>query len=442
MTVTRLKETWEKVSPKYKKMFSDMKQLLDPSLNMNKYRSLLKNESIQPPIIPFFPICQKDLYFTKESAETTIDGLINFDKLRKLSRNVRSIVQMTSSSFDLTSLRDVPTPHSVIFSMFGCTNPTLLLNNSYGHYQFTRLNIKADNIKKLYEESVMVRKVRHYLNNLSKTIELNEERLRMLSSNLEHSASANSNLGAQTLRRRGLSPNSSIGGSVNSINAALNTSTNNITGGISAGNGSLTTFNQTSAINLFGVQSPESYRKLLALSETKIKTVKNSSSSHHINSNVSKNSSSSSTSSSPRAAFSMSTNPSVGNNSQTSNNKSVMSPTNANGMANKNRSMSSTQPLAKLYSLNNTDSTIASTARNGKYSNTGVVVGIGSSGSATQLGVSNNAVVKSTTLASISQGQNGESDSGRASMASNVDQEQNNSPLLQQRALILNKCKF
>jgi len=49
------------------------------------------------------------------------------------------------------SLRDVPTSHSVIFSLFGCTNSSLVEFRS-GHLQFSKLNIKQDNIKKLYEE--------------------------------------------------------------------------------------------------------------------------------------------------------------------------------------------------------------------------------------------------------------------------------------------------
>jgi hypothetical protein len=119
---------------------------------MLKYRQLLKSESIQPPIIPFFPICQKDLYFIKESGGTIEDGLINFDKLRKLAKGVRSIVQMTSSSFDLLALKDVPTSHAVIFSMFGCTNPSLVEFRSGYQSQFTKFNIKQDHVKKLYEE--------------------------------------------------------------------------------------------------------------------------------------------------------------------------------------------------------------------------------------------------------------------------------------------------
>ena len=128
LSVTRLKETWDRVSAKYKKILHDLKLLLDPSFNMLKYRQMVKSELIQPPIvsrkfflaiyiinslfktnnnnnnnnnkqIPFFPIAQKDLYCINEFGETTIEGLVNFDKLRKLSKCVRSIVQMTASPF-------------------------------------------------------------------------------------------------------------------------------------------------------------------------------------------------------------------------------------------------------------------------------------------------------------------------------------------------------
>ena len=195
------------------------------------------------------------MYFIKEFGDTNIEGLVNFEKLRKLSKGVRSIVQMTASSFDLTSMKDVPTSHTVIFSMFGCTNPSLTeFRSGGGYHQFTKLNIKADNIKKLYEESVMVKKVRHYLNNISKNIEKNEERLRLISSTLEHSTSGN------TLKRKP-SPNSSLGGSVSSINA-LNSSNNlqNISNGSSIGAGSTIagistgngTLNHKNAPSLFG----------------------------------------------------------------------------------------------------------------------------------------------------------------------------------------------
>ncbi len=56
LTVTRLKETWEKVPNKYKKILEDLRILLDTSRNMLKYRQLLKSEYIQPPIVSLFII--------------------------------------------------------------------------------------------------------------------------------------------------------------------------------------------------------------------------------------------------------------------------------------------------------------------------------------------------------------------------------------------------
>ncbi len=50
--------------------------MLDPSRNMSKYRQLLKSDFIQPPIIPFFPLCQKDLTFIKEPNDSIVEGLV------------------------------------------------------------------------------------------------------------------------------------------------------------------------------------------------------------------------------------------------------------------------------------------------------------------------------------------------------------------------------
>jgi hypothetical protein len=98
--------------------------------------------------------------------------------------------------------------------MFGCSNPTLV--NNLQNPISNKVNMKNDNIKRLYEESVMVRKVRHYLKNLTKNIERNEERLRLISSSLEHSA-----INSNTLRRRP-SPSHSHAGSISSITGLNN----------------------------------------------------------------------------------------------------------------------------------------------------------------------------------------------------------------------------
>ena len=54
LTVARLKDTWEKVPNKYKKILEDLRILLDTSKNMLKYRQVLKSEFIQPPIVCLF----------------------------------------------------------------------------------------------------------------------------------------------------------------------------------------------------------------------------------------------------------------------------------------------------------------------------------------------------------------------------------------------------
>ena len=74
--MSRLKDTWDKVSAKYKKLLYDLKLILDPSFNMVKYRQLLRSEYIQPPIVSekiisilviIFPILDQDsIYLFKK----------------------------------------------------------------------------------------------------------------------------------------------------------------------------------------------------------------------------------------------------------------------------------------------------------------------------------------------------------------------------------------
>lgn len=64
--VSRLRGTWEKLPSKYEKLFGDLQDLFDPSRNMAKYRNVLNNQNLQPPIIPLFPVIKKDLTFLHE----------------------------------------------------------------------------------------------------------------------------------------------------------------------------------------------------------------------------------------------------------------------------------------------------------------------------------------------------------------------------------------
>lgn len=64
--VARLRSSWEKLPSKYEKLFGDLQDLFDPSRNMAKYRNVLSSQSMQPPIIPLFPVVKKDLTFLHE----------------------------------------------------------------------------------------------------------------------------------------------------------------------------------------------------------------------------------------------------------------------------------------------------------------------------------------------------------------------------------------
>ena len=273
------------------------------------------------------------MFFIKEPGDTISDGLVNFDKLRKLSRGVRSIVQMTASSFDLTLMRDVPTSHSIIFTTFGCSHSSFLsIKKAYGRDEpsslavglTSKLNMKPDHIKRLFEEAVMVRKVRHYLNNVSRAIEKNEERLRIISTTLESnsvssnnnnynsannstlnnvynsSLLSNQNRNSINLRQKIPSPNSSLGGSVSSINGLLNTSLSNNGSFLTTSNpttqvictGSAANYNTSLKTTIFGTHSPDAVKKLMALSEnTKITKLtnnnKNTLHTHHHQNNLS-----------------------------------------------------------------------------------------------------------------------------------------------------------
>lgn len=193
-------------------------------------------------------------------------------------------------------------------------------------------------------------------------------------------------------------------------------SSGNAIAGVSAGNGTLSSQKNS----LFGAHSPEAMKKLLALSETKVKTVKNSSSSssvplsHLSNSRLLLNTSSSSV-----------VNPNLSNNAIGS-----LSPPTPLSPKTKLRSISSSQPLNKFSStipLSTESSSVSTIKLNGKYS------------SDTTNKLTNQATIINGTAVIKSSGiHHNDADSGRASMASNVDQDQC-SPTFQQRAFMINK---
>lgn len=177
--VQRLKNTWDKLPTRHSKAFEDLQSLMDPSRNMSKYRNLLNGEHGEPPLIPFFPVITKDLTFIHLGNDSIVDGLVNFEKLRLIAREVRQISKFNSIPYDPDTMFEEdpnsqggPGQQKVTSTVVG-----MVTGGS------TRRSLRDQNPKKMYEESMMSRRVKQYLSSL--TIIQDEDKLRDMSHNCE-----------------------------------------------------------------------------------------------------------------------------------------------------------------------------------------------------------------------------------------------------------------
>ncbi|XP_017481613.1 PREDICTED: rap guanine nucleotide exchange factor 2 isoform X2 [Rhagoletis zephyria] len=305
--VSRLRLTWEKLPSKYQRLFSDLQDLMDPSRNMSKYRQLVSSELLaQHPIIPFYPIVKKDLTFIHLGNDTRIDGLINFEKLRMLAKEVRLLTHMCSSPYDLLAILELKgqSPSNALFSLnqlstsqsAGGTHSTVIAANAgQSTIKRRKKSTAAPNPKKMFEEAQMVRRVKAYLNNLK--IINDEDALHKFSLECEpasnsqtHGGSSSSTRGESGLGRDGTGNSSMRSGDQLSIYSHTSSS--------SAPNSSLSlrkrhpsspTLSTTSSTSStsdhhnrrnmahnnnskFGIASPQAVKKILALSDpTKVR---------------------------------------------------------------------------------------------------------------------------------------------------------------------------
>ncbi|KAJ8976255.1 hypothetical protein NQ317_001889 [Molorchus minor] len=241
--VSRLRQSWDKLPGKYQRVFSELQQLMDPSRNMSKYRQLISAEQTQPPIIPFYPVVKKDLTFIHLGNDSQVEGLVNFEKLRMLAKEVRSLGNMCSSPYDLLTMLELSgQPPSN--AMVALNQLTTASSQYHAQGQATvkrrKKSTAAPNPKKMFEESQMVRRVKAYLNNLQ--VETDEAKLHEMSLECE-GATAGGSSGPGTQRsKRHASPAPSTTSSTSSASDERKPK--------------------------FGSASPQAVRKLLALSET------------------------------------------------------------------------------------------------------------------------------------------------------------------------------
>uniref|UniRef100_A0A672LVC9 Rap guanine nucleotide exchange factor 6-like n=1 Tax=Sinocyclocheilus grahami TaxID=75366 RepID=A0A672LVC9_SINGR len=203
--VARLRSTWEKLPSKYEKLFRDLQDIFDPSRNMAKYRNILSSQSVQPPIIPLFPVVKKDLTFLHEGNDSSVDGLVNFEKLRMIAKEIRHVVRMTSANMDPALMfRQRKKRWKSLGSLSqGSTNSNLL--DVQGSHKKRVRRSSLLNAKKLYEDAQMARKVKQYLAHLE--VEMDEEKFQIMSLQCEAAYSTLSkNLSERRSTKSDMSP--------------------------------------------------------------------------------------------------------------------------------------------------------------------------------------------------------------------------------------------
>ncbi|XP_058482907.1 rap guanine nucleotide exchange factor 6-like isoform X7 [Solea solea] len=204
--VARLRSSWEKLPSKYEKLSGDLQDVFDPSRNMAKYRNILSSQSMQPPIIPLFPVVKKDLTFLHEGNDSNVDGLVNFEKLRMIAKEIRHVVRMTSANMDPALMfRQRKKRWKSLGSLSqGSTNSNMLDVQGGAHKKRVRRSSLL-NAKKLYEDAQMARKVKQYLSNL--TVESDEEKHQIMSLQCEPAYSTLSkNLSERRSTKSDMSP--------------------------------------------------------------------------------------------------------------------------------------------------------------------------------------------------------------------------------------------
>ncbi|XP_064404349.1 rap guanine nucleotide exchange factor 6-like isoform X2 [Halichondria panicea] len=152
--VSRQKSSWEKVPSKHKKSMEDMSGFMNPFHNMAKYRELQR--STPPPLIPFFPIIKKDLTFLFDGNESQVKGLVNFEKLRMLARQIRLIKTYCQQPI-------IPDPPQVDLGKLGgmlkSIHHSIRLRN-----KSTNMATITDNVlKEVYTHHRMLKMVRKHL---------------------------------------------------------------------------------------------------------------------------------------------------------------------------------------------------------------------------------------------------------------------------------------
>merc|ERR1719510_133427 len=234
-------------------------------------------------MIPIYPMVKKDLTFIHLANETKVEGLVNFEKLRMLAKEIRGLMNMCSVTLDIFTLmeaRQGAECSQAIRKMNSTARGTASIATSRHKKGRDKLNPKQ-----MHEEAQMVRRVKYYLS--QSPVIKNEDELMQLSLKCEPDPQK------QTLMTSHQSTTSIA--STQSVPAKRmpspspsNGSTTSSTSLVSEGKKSISSAQQSAHAKKFGTDSPQAVRKLMSLSEpgkTRQRRAKHSVSSlHSINS--------------------------------------------------------------------------------------------------------------------------------------------------------------
>ncbi|KAK3863195.1 hypothetical protein Pcinc_031004 [Petrolisthes cinctipes] len=248
-SVSRLKQTWER--RKY-------------TVTHCKY-----NE------IPFHPVVARDLTFTHEGNDDKVEGLINFEKLRMISRYIRDLQNMCSAPYDLFNIQDSgggQAPSSALISLNQMASGG---GNQIATVKRRKKSTAAPDKKKMYEEAQMVRRVKAYLSRMS--IIFDEEQLRSMSLECEAGAEGGhkSTTSSLSSTHNNNNNNNNNGGGSNSApptNPQPRRRTHSPTPSTTSSTSSTSqTSDGKKQTTKFGATSPQSISKMKALAEPKTK---------------------------------------------------------------------------------------------------------------------------------------------------------------------------
>ena len=97
-SITRLKQTWDKVPKQTMKTYKLLLEFWDVSMNHRTYRNELK--VCKPPLVPYLGLFGKDVFGIEENNKTMLDDkMINFTKLRLVFNNIKALQKYQLSSW-------------------------------------------------------------------------------------------------------------------------------------------------------------------------------------------------------------------------------------------------------------------------------------------------------------------------------------------------------